>query len=36
MKEIFFNFDFRYHPACVDMTTEDAQKLEQYVCSECS
>ncbi|XP_017424634.1 chromatin remodeling protein EBS-like [Vigna umbellata] len=25
-----------YHPACVDMTAEDAEKLEQYVCSECS
>ncbi|KAF4372593.1 hypothetical protein F8388_027266 [Cannabis sativa] len=25
-----------YHPACVDMTIEEAKNLEQFVCSECS
>ncbi|CAN8246306.1 unnamed protein product [Cochlearia groenlandica] len=25
-----------YHPACVGMTIEEAMKLEQFVCSECS
>ncbi|KAB5560365.1 hypothetical protein DKX38_005322 [Salix brachista] len=25
-----------YHPACVDMTIEEAKKLEHFVCSECA
>jgi len=26
----------RYHPACVDMTIEEAKKLDHFVCSECA
>ncbi|KAG6778471.1 hypothetical protein POTOM_014806 [Populus tomentosa] len=25
-----------YHPACVDMTIEEAKKLDHFVCSECA
>lgn len=27
---------YRYHPACVDMTIEEAKMLDHFVCSECS
>lgn len=30
-----FNY-FRYHPACVGMTIEEAKKLDHFVCSECA
>lgn len=26
----------RYHPACVDMTIEEAKKLDHFMCSECA
>ncbi|KAK4485049.1 hypothetical protein RD792_007657 [Penstemon davidsonii] len=28
------NGKWRYHPACVDMTTEQAKQLDHFVCSE--
>lgn len=31
-----FPLVFRYHPACVSMTIEEAKKLEHFVCSECA
>ena len=27
---------YRYHPACVGMTIEEAKKLDRFMCSECS
>uniref|UniRef100_A0A2N9H9D9 BAH domain-containing protein n=1 Tax=Fagus sylvatica TaxID=28930 RepID=A0A2N9H9D9_FAGSY len=33
---IAFDYFFRYHPACVGMTIEEAKKLDRFVCAECS
>ena len=31
-----FPLAYRYHPACVSMTIEEAKKLDHFVCSECA
>ena len=31
-----FYFWFRFHPACIEMTPEEAKRLEHFFCQSCS
>jgi len=30
------NLFFRFHPACIDMTVEEAKRLDHFFCESCS